>query len=83
MKIEVIGPGCARCRTLAAHAQEAAEELGLECEVLKVTDYGEIARRGILLTPALLINGELKSVGKVATVREIRDLLAAVSRSQK
>ena len=77
MNIEVVGPGCARCRTLAVNAQTAADELGLACEVSKVTDYAEIARRGILMTPALLIDGKLKTVGKVATVKEIRDLLSA------
>jgi small redox-active disulfide protein 2 len=82
MKIEVMGPGCARCQSLAANAQAAVDELGLACEVTKLTDVNEIARRGILMTPALVIDGKLKTVGKVTSIKEIRDLLSATPQVQ-
>jgi small redox-active disulfide protein 2 len=79
MKIEILGPGCARCRTLATNARTAAEELGLECEIAKVNDINEIASRGVLMTPALALDGAVKMMGRVARVKEIRELLAEVA----
>jgi small redox-active disulfide protein 2 len=79
MKIEVLGPGCARCQTLAANARSAVESLGLECEIVKVTDMNEIVSRGVMMTPALAIDGALKTIGKVTSVPEIRALVAEAS----
>jgi small redox-active disulfide protein 2 len=76
MKIEVLGPGCARCNTLAAAAQAAVTKLGLDAEVAKVTDINEITSRGVMVTPALAVDGEIKSSGKVLSPEEIQELLS-------
>lgn len=75
MKIEILGPGCQKCQTLTLNAKSAAEELGLDCEIVKVTDANEIVRRGVFLTPALLVDGKVKSVGRVGTVSTVKELL--------
>ncbi len=77
MKIEVLGPGCAKCKTLAANAENAVAELGLDCEIEKVTSIDEIVKRGVLLTPALSIDGKVRLVGKPSSVAEIKNLLSA------
>ena len=75
MLIEILGAGCAKCEKLAAHAREAAEGLGLDVEVKKITDITEITARGVLMTPALVIDGELKSSGKLLSPEKIRALI--------
>jgi small redox-active disulfide protein 2 len=75
MKIEVLGPGCSRCQTLTRNAKTAVEDLGLECEIVKITDINEIASRGVMMTPALAIDGKVKTIGKVTNVNEIQALL--------
>lgn len=75
MLIEVFGPGCAKCETLLKHAKHAVEQSGSAHEVVKVSDYAVMAQRGILSTPALAIDGALKSQGKVLGSAEILDLL--------
>lgn len=75
MLIEVFGPGCAKCETLLKHAKHAAEQSGEGVEVVKVSDYAVMTARGILSTPALAIDGVLKSQGRVLTSAEILDLL--------
>ncbi len=77
MKIQVLGPGCQRCKTLAANAEKAVQELGIDATVEKVEDAREIARYRILATPALVVDGELKSAGRVLSPREIQALLPA------
>ena len=72
MKIEILGTGCPKCETVAKNVQSAVRELGIQVEVVKVTDIGEIAARGVMLTPALAIDDDIKAVGKVPTVEEIR-----------
>lgn len=79
MKIEVLGPGCPKCESLAANARMAVENLGLDCEVTKVSSISEIASRGILGTPALLVEGKVKVQGKVASTDEIKGILSEVS----
>jgi small redox-active disulfide protein 2 len=74
-KIEVLGTGCPKCQMLTKHAEEAVRELGFEGSVEKVTDIVEIASRGVMMTPALSIDGDVKVVGKVPTVEEIKLLL--------
>ncbi len=74
-KIEVIGPGCSRCKTLEASAREAATRLGLSCEVVKVSDMNEIVQRGVMATPALAVDGRIVCTGRVPTVGEIEKLL--------
>ena len=77
MLIEVFGPGCAKCETLLKHTKHAVEESGGGHQVVKVSDYAVMASRGILSTPALAIDGQLKFQGKVASSAEILDLLKA------
>ena len=77
MLIEVFGPGCAKCHTLEKHARHAAEQSGGDHQVVKISDYAAMAARGILSTPALAIDGQLKFQGKVISSEEIMTLLKA------
>ena len=74
--IQVLGPGCPKCRQLAEQAKAAVDELGLGCEVQKVTDITEITAMGAMMTPALAVDGEIKAVGRVLSVEEIKKLIA-------
>ncbi|MFC1824480.1 thioredoxin family protein [Thermodesulfobacteriota bacterium] len=71
MEIKVLGPGCRRCEQTEANVRDAVREAGVDAEVEKVTDLKEIARYGVLGTPAVVIGGDVKSVGKVPTKEEI------------
>ena len=75
MLIEVFGPGCPKCETLLRHTKHAVEQLGGDHAVVKVTDYTAMAARGILSTPALAVDGQLKFQGKVPGSAEILALL--------
>jgi len=75
MRIEILGPGCPKCERLAANASEAARDVDPAAEVVKVKDIGAITSRGILLTPALVVDGEVRSSGKVLSTEQIRALL--------
>jgi len=75
MKIEILGTGCAKCEKLAAAAEAAAKNLGIDYELVKVKELAEIMKRGVMLTPALAINGEVKIAGRVAGEDEIASLL--------
>ncbi len=77
MKIQVLGPGCAKCKQLTANAQKAVLELDLDATVEKVEDVQEIMKFRVLSTPALVVDGALKSVGRVLTPEAIKDLLRA------
>lgn len=77
MKIEIMGTGCARCEALRANAEAAARKLGVEYELTKVSDLNEIINRGVIVTPALVIDGEVKVAGKVPGEAEITSLLAS------
>jgi small redox-active disulfide protein 2 len=79
MKIEILGPGCAKCQTLVGNVETAVMELELDCDVVKVTDIEAIIRRGVMMTPALVVDGSVKTVGKVASVGEIKSLLSESS----
>jgi len=74
MKIEVFGPGCSRCEELAAKAKSAAGKLGTDYELVKVTELVEMVRRGIMVTPALAVNGEVKITGKGPSEDELVEL---------
>lgn len=80
MKIQILGTGCPKCKALTANTQQAIQELGIDAEIEKIEDIREIMKFGILMTPGLAINGEVKSVGKVLSPQEIKDLLAAEKR---
>lgn len=75
MKIEVLGAGCAKCKMLENNVREAVKELKLSAEILKVTDINEIVNRGLMMTPALYVNGQKKTEGKLPTKDEIKNLL--------
>jgi len=74
--IQVLGPGCAKCQKLYEHAKQAAEQLGLQAEVEKITDINVITGFGVMMTPALAVDGEVKVAGKVPLVEEIKQWLA-------
>ncbi len=74
-KIHILGPGCPKCGKLAENARAVAEELELDFEVEKVTDINEIMKFGVMMTPALVIDGQVKAVGKVPSPDEIRQML--------
>ncbi|AEB09444.1 thioredoxin family protein [Desulfobacca acetoxidans] len=75
MKIEVLGPGCPKCEQLAENVQQAVRELELNIEVNKVKDFKTIASYGVMITPALVVDGELKVVGKVPSVAAIKKII--------
>jgi small redox-active disulfide protein 2 len=75
-KIEVLGPGCQKCQVLHQHVEQAVRELGLECQVEKVTDMGAIVAHGVMSTPALVVDGEVRSSGRVLSVEQVRELLS-------
>lgn len=75
MELIVYGGGCLNCQKLARNAKAAAEELGLDYELKKVEDYAEIAKAGIMSTPALAIDGDIKFKGQVATKEEIMKVM--------
>jgi len=75
MKIQVLGTGCAKCKQLTANAEKAVAELGLALAVEKVEDLREIMRFGVMTTPALAIDGKVRSAGKVLAPAEVKALL--------
>ena len=75
-KIQILGPGCPKCRKLAENARAAVEQLELDFEIEKVTDINEIMKFGVMITPALAMDGEVKTVGKVPSPDQIRQILA-------
>jgi small redox-active disulfide protein 2 len=76
MKIQILGSGCARCRQLSAIAEQAAQDLGMQYELEKVTDVGHYADFGVVFTPALVVDGAVKLSGRVPTLEEAKQLLA-------
>jgi small redox-active disulfide protein 2 len=74
--LQVLGPGCAKCVKLAANAEAAVKELGAEAKVEKITDIAQITSFGVMMTPALAIDGEVKVMGRVPTAEEIRRMLS-------
>lgn len=73
--LQVLGAGCPKCKKLTEHAETAAKELGIEYEIEKVTDINDIMNFGVMMTPALAVDGEVKIVGKMASVEEIKELI--------
>ena len=74
-KIQILGTGCPKCKKLAENAEIAAKTLGIEYEIEKVTDINEIMKFGVVMTPALVVDGEVKLVGKMLSPDEIKGLL--------
>ncbi|HYW79354.1 MAG TPA: thioredoxin family protein [Thermoguttaceae bacterium] len=73
--VQVLGPGCAKCEKLKHNAEEAVEQSGVEATVEKITDINVITGFGVMMTPALAIDGEVKLVGRVPSPEEIVKLL--------
>jgi len=74
--IKILGSGCAKCVKLAENAETAAKELGLDYSVEKVTDQNAIIDAGVLMTPALMVEGEIRSSGKVLSAAQIKSFLS-------
>jgi small redox-active disulfide protein 2 len=71
MKIEIFGPGCVRCKETEKNVRHALLSLGVEAEVVKVQDVKEFAKRGVMFTPGLAIEGEVKCAGRIPSSAEI------------
>lgn len=74
--LQILGVGCPKCQKLAINAEAAAKAAGVEYLLEKITDIQKITAFGVMTTPALLIDGEVKVVGRVPTVEELRDMIA-------
>ncbi len=75
MEIKVLGSGCANCKKLLGFTQEAVKELSASAEVIYVTDMMEIAATGLMRTPGLIIDGTVKAMGRVPSVKEIKQMI--------
>ena len=75
MKLQIFGTGCAKCQLLTQHAEAAAQALGLDYELEKVTDMNAIIDAGVLATPALAVDGAVKVSGRIPTVDTLKSLL--------
>ncbi len=76
MKIEVLGMGCPKCKKMYENVQIAAKELNIQPEIAKVEDIQEIVKHSVMMTPALVIDGEVKVTGRVPAPDEIKTLLS-------
>ena len=74
-KLQILGTGCPKCKKLAENAEAAAKELGIEYELEKVSEINEIMKFGVMMTPGLAVDNEVKVVGKVPSVDEIKAML--------
>jgi small redox-active disulfide protein 2 len=75
MKLQILGTGCARCNALTMATEKAAQSLGLQYELEKVTDLKQIMAFGVMLTPALVVDGKVKVAGKVPNLNELKIML--------
>lgn len=73
MKIEILGMGCPKCQKTAENARQAVEESGIQAEVIKVEDLNKITEYGVMMTPALVIDGEVKTSGRIPSKQEISE----------
>ena len=74
-RIKILGTGCPKCKQLADNAKAAAEQIGVECEIEKVTEINQIMKHGVMMTPGLVVDDEVKSSGKVLNVEQIKTVL--------
>ncbi len=75
MKIQILGTGCPKCGALERNAREAMAKTGIQAEIEKITDLDDIMAMGVMVTPALAIDGEVKKAGKVLTVEEVAEII--------
>lgn len=73
MKIEILGTGCPKCKKLTELTEESVNELGVSAEIIKVTDINKIIDYGVMVTPALVIDGNIKVAGKMPSKQEISE----------
>jgi small redox-active disulfide protein 2 len=78
MKVQILGTGCPKCRALTANAEKAIAELGITAEIEKVDKIADIARMGAMMTPALAVDGQVRSLG-VQPVSKVKEILAAAN----
>ena len=76
--IKILGTGCRKCQQLVENARTAAGQLGADCEIEKITDLNQIMQHGVMMTPGLVIDDQVKSSGKVPGVEEIKSMLQGV-----
>jgi small redox-active disulfide protein 2 len=74
-KIQILGSGCPKCKALAQNAEAAVKEMGVEYQIEKVTDIKEIMKLGVMTTPAIVIDGQVKTAGKLLNIQEIKEML--------
>lgn len=74
-KLQILGTGCPKCQKLSQLTEQAARELGLEYEIVKVTDINEIMNFGVMMTPGLAVDGEVKVAGKIPSVDDLKKML--------
>lgn len=74
-RIQILGTGCPKCKQLAENAETAAKEAGVDYELEKITQINEIMKFGVMMTPGLAVDGEVKSSGKVLSAEQIKELL--------
>jgi len=75
-RLQILGTGCPKCKALEQNTEAAAKELGIDYEIEKVTDINEIMKFGVMVTPALAVDGEVKIAGKVPSVEQLKALIA-------
>jgi small redox-active disulfide protein 2 len=75
MKIQILGTGCTKCKTLFEITSQATEELGIICEIEKITDINQIIDLGVMITPALVVDGEVKFSGKLPSLEDVKAVL--------
>lgn len=75
MRIEILGTGCAKCRRLKKSVEKAVKDLTIDAEVIEVKDIQEITDRGVMMTPALLVDGEAKAMGRVLSPEDVKAIL--------
>ncbi|MGQ9455264.1 MAG: thioredoxin family protein [Armatimonadota bacterium] len=74
-KLQILGTGCPKCKKLAELAEEAAKSLGVQYEIEKITDVSKIMQFGVMMTPALAVDGEVKVAGRVPSVEELKQMI--------
>ena len=75
-KLQILGTGCSKCKSLTEKVEQAAKELGIEHELVKVTDLQEIVALGVMTTPALAVDGQVKVAGNIPSIEELKRLIA-------
>lgn len=76
MKIEIVGPGCPRCIATENNVREAVKQLGIQAEIAKITDVKEFAKKGVMFTPAVIVDGKVVISGKIPTVEEVKKVIS-------